>query len=49
MRADEAPPCFIAFTSITNSKILRNQFQALMPAKVCYNAQADGQDIDLGT
>jgi len=47
MRADEAAACDLPAHLSQIAKKLRNQFQALMPAKVWHNAQPDGQDIDL--
>ena len=47
MRAEEAQACDLPAHLSQTAKKLRNQFQALMPAKVWYNAQPDGQDIDL--
>jgi len=47
MRADEAPACALPAHLSQTAKKLRNQFQALMPARAWHKAQADGTDIDL--
>ena len=47
MRADEAEPCALPPHLSRTARKLRNQFQALAPARVWHRAQAEGQDIDL--
>lgn len=43
----EAPPCELPEHLLRTAKKLRNQFQALAPARVWHRAQPDGQEVDL--
>ena len=45
--AEDAVPCPLPTHLSRTAARLRNQFQALAPAKTWHRAQADGQDIDL--
>jgi len=47
MQADDAPPCSLPAHLSQTAKRLRNQFQAMAPARVWHRAQMEGQDIDL--
>ncbi len=47
MLADDAQPCPLPTNLKKIANRLRDQFQAITPAKVWHRAQADGQDIDL--
>ena len=44
MRADEAEPCALPPHLSRTAKKLRNQFQALAPARVWHRAQAEGDE-----
>jgi len=47
MLASDAPPCPLPPHLNRTAKRLRDQFQAIAPARVWFRAQMDGQDIDL--
>ena len=47
MQADQAEPCALPVHLSRTARKLRNQFQALAPAKIWQRAQAEGQDIDI--
>jgi len=47
MQAAEAAPCELPQHLRRIAKRLRNQFQALAPARVWHRAQPDGQEVDL--
>jgi nitric oxide reductase NorD protein len=47
MLAADAGPCPLPAHLTRTAKRLRNQFQALAPARVWHRGQPDGQDIDL--
>ncbi len=47
MLAADASPCALPPRLQRTAKRLRNQFQALAPARVWYGAQPDGQEVDL--
>jgi len=47
MQADEALPCALPTHLSQTAKRLRNQFQAMAPARIWHRAQMEGQDIDL--
>ncbi|MES9963769.1 MAG: VWA domain-containing protein, partial [Candidatus Sedimenticola sp. 20ELBAFRAG] len=47
MLAADALPCELPTHLQRTAKRLRNQFQALAPARVWYKAQPDGQEVDI--
>ncbi|WP_133511223.1 nitric oxide reductase activation protein NorD [Candidatus Thiosymbion oneisti] len=47
MLAFDAAPCPLPARLIRTAKRLRNQFQALAPARVWHRGQPDGQEVDL--
>jgi len=47
MIADNAKPCTLPDHLKRTAKQLREQFQAMVPARIWYTSQMDGQDIDL--
>lgn len=47
MLASDAEPCALPAHLSRTAKRLRDQFQAIAPARVWHHAQMDGQDIDL--
>jgi nitric oxide reductase NorD protein len=47
MQAEDAAPCPLPPHLSQTAKRLRNQFQAMAPARVWHRAQMEGQDIDM--
>ncbi len=47
MQAENTAPCALPPHLSRTAKRLRNQFQAMTPARTWHHAQMDGQDIDL--
>ena len=47
MIASDAPPCLLPPHLTRTAKRLRDQFQAIAPAREWFRGQMDGQDIDL--
>ncbi|HEB82686.1 MAG TPA: VWA domain-containing protein [Gammaproteobacteria bacterium] len=47
MIADDAEPCPLPAHLTRTAKRLRDQFQAITPARTWHNRQMDGQDIDI--